>query len=584
MFKKERTLFIRCLLCLSLITTLLVPITASLAVNEEVPQKSFFTLTIVCSPEFGETDIAEVWKPELKKIGIDLNIVTVEDVDTLVMENPTKSYEEGGWDIVIKGASPELGHPGAVIPYSILDRPFVPFVKDEDFWTMVDELAAASDETTLKKVSGEALSWWIDNLPIFDFLTDKRAVIFNPNVKNTDKYGLYFDYTLPMETVIKAGMYYEGKDTYTYAETEVWYLLPFFGWYTCGPGQFQRLLWMKPEDKTLVPELAESWEISPDGTVYTFHLKKDVVWSDEEPFTSADCKFTFDLMLNPTIGSEAGIFLRRVIDSMETPDELTFVIHTKKAVPFFLEWLARSCCPCIVPKHTLENIKPEDMANSDYATGAKACPTTGWYVLDQMVVGDYIRFKRNPLLHSSFTPVKNEYFILKKVGEKTTIVSMIKTGEVSGHYAGLGMSADAPALKGDPKVIVVDFSPNNWLKTLHLNPNHPILCNKYVRRALAYSFPANDVAKKVFSGYGEPAGGAPLSPSSEYWPTGLQTYTYDISKAKQMMEKAGYHYDLLKVEIPPTPYLEYGGFLIGGIIVGTLVGFAVARQRARKTP
>ena len=72
-------------------------------------------------------------------------------------------------------------------------------------------------------------------------------------------------------------------------------------------------------------ELAESWDVSADGTVYTIHLRDGVTWHDGEPFTSADVKFTIELASNPDSGSYIGAKFAGVT-AIDTPDPLTAVV------------------------------------------------------------------------------------------------------------------------------------------------------------------------------------------------------------------------------------------------------------------
>ena len=59
---------------------------------------------------------------------------------------------------------------------------------------------------------------------------------------------------------------------------------------------FNRLVAMSAVTSEIVPDLAESWDISEDGTAYTFHLAEGARWHDGEPFSAADVNYTFDAM------------------------------------------------------------------------------------------------------------------------------------------------------------------------------------------------------------------------------------------------------------------------------------------------
>ena len=107
-----------------------------------------------------------------------------------------------------------------------------------------------------------------------------------------------------------------------------------------------------------IPGLAESWEVSPDGLILTYHLRKGVQFSDGwGEFTSADVKYTFEMQASPkSIGKTSQC---RRIASMDTPDPYTLVVHFKDPYPTF--WVDLSLgnsaiCQGIVSKNYLETV------------------------------------------------------------------------------------------------------------------------------------------------------------------------------------------------------------------------------------
>jgi peptide/nickel transport system substrate-binding protein len=121
------------------------------------------------------------------------------------------------------------------------------------------------------------------------------------------------------------------------------------------------LLMSNPYDWTqIMPDLAHSWEISPDGRKYTFYLHEGVKWHDGTPFSSADVKYTFDRIIakgkilgNETPGTFNNGMWVAIIDSIETPDASTLVINTKGSTPTLLAILS-DAYSSIIPKHISE--------------------------------------------------------------------------------------------------------------------------------------------------------------------------------------------------------------------------------------
>ena len=89
-----------------------------------------------------------------------------------------------------------------------------------------------------------------------------------------------------------------------------------------GCAVYGALTWVDTKGQ-IHPELAERWEIAPDGRTYTFYLRKNVVWHDDKPFTSADVQFTFMDVLKKV--HPRGINTFRDVTAVETPDEHTAV-------------------------------------------------------------------------------------------------------------------------------------------------------------------------------------------------------------------------------------------------------------------
>lgn len=112
-----------------------------------------------------------------------------------------------------------------------------------------------------------------------------------------------------------------------------------------APNLYSRLA-MLDADARLHPDLAERWEVSPDGRRYTFHLRQGVHWHDGRPFEAADVQWTLEGLGNSGGGGGSGQTasfaaeaLRR-IDRVETPDEHTAIVHLREPWAPFLSTIA----------------------------------------------------------------------------------------------------------------------------------------------------------------------------------------------------------------------------------------------------
>src|SRR5262245_43929281 len=98
------------------------------------------------------------------------------------------------------------------------------------------------------------------------------------------------------------------------------------------------LIGITPDGK-FIPDAAESWQISPDGLLYTFKLRKNVLFHDGSKVDAAAVKFTFERVMDPAVRSSMRSFMES-IHSAEVIDPLTVQIRLKHPYAFMLHMLA----------------------------------------------------------------------------------------------------------------------------------------------------------------------------------------------------------------------------------------------------
>lgn len=169
---------------------------------------------------------------------------------------------------------------------------------------------------------------------------------------------------------------------------------------------FDSLVEFDLENYELVPALAASWDISDDGTVYTFHLREGVTWHDGQPFTAADVVFTYEqIITNPEARAGDAAQFTFTVDgephrvTFESVDELTVRMTLPAAAPAFL--LQQRFY--IMPKHALlpfsveGGAQPADINNAWPTTVAPSTVVgTGPFRLSEYVPGQVVRLVRNP--------------------------------------------------------------------------------------------------------------------------------------------------------------------------------------------
>lgn len=157
-----------------------------------------------------------------------------------------------------------------------------------------------------------------------------------------------------------------------------------------------------------IGDLAESWEVSEDGTVFTFKLREGVTWHDGEPFTAEDVLFTYERILTPDMGARMHTNFLVIDGGQEFADgaadsvsgievlgdhEIQFTLTEPSAT--FLVDMAITNAHTILPKHGVEAIAPADFATSEYAT-RRPYPGLGPYVFDNYETDQYFELTANP--------------------------------------------------------------------------------------------------------------------------------------------------------------------------------------------
>jgi peptide/nickel transport system substrate-binding protein len=138
------------------------------------------------------------------------------------------------------------------------------------------------------------------------------------------------------------------------------------------------------EGTDVEPDLAERWEISPDGLTYTFHLREGLKFGDGTPLTSSDAKFSLERLRDKEGSVMAGMF--SVIKSIDTPDDGTVVITLNQPSAPFLASLAMFSA-AVLPEKAV-TAAGEEFGNNPVGAGA--------FMLEEWRRGEVLRLKKNP--------------------------------------------------------------------------------------------------------------------------------------------------------------------------------------------
>lgn len=289
---------------------------------------------------------------------------------------------------------------------------------------------------------------------------------------------------------------------------------------------FSRLVKLNTAGEVL-PDLAESWEVSEDGLTYTFHLHEDALWHDGEAVTSDDVVWTFDKIIEE---SAYLVSYLGSVESYEAADDYTFVIHMStpdSALLSNISFLGAS----ILPKHIYEN--EEDWLACDAATTNPI--GSGPFKLAEYTQGVSITLEANEDFYDG-APAYDK-LVYQIIPDSNTAVQAFNNGELDI----LGVTpptSQIEALESAEDTVVVS-SPNFGRYYFGFNFNSEALSDVRVREAVTLAVDRQEVVDKAFGAAGELAEGY-YTPAVE-WAYNDEAVIpdRDLEQAVALLEEAG---------------------------------------------
>lgn len=288
---------------------------------------------------------------------------------------------------------------------------------------------------------------------------------------------------------------------------------------------YNSLVWVNDAGK-VVPALAESWDVSEDGTAYTFHLRQDVTFHNGEPFSADAVAFSWERGSRPEM--QWSDRWQRA-QSVEKIDEYTVRVTTDAPDPLLLKVMAQQWA--MVPPKYIEEVGEQGFTEHPVGTGP--------FMFEEWTKGDRIVYKANPNYWEEGLP-KVETLIFRPIPESATRVAAIQTGEVD--IVTRLSAEEAQSLLGLPNVKVIRYpidrvfyiAFNNLTTGVDQPTEDPL-----VRQAMNYAVDRQAIIDALFGGYAKLATGLIASPDLGY-DEDLAPYPYDPEKARELLAEAGY--------------------------------------------
>ena len=310
---------------------------------------------------------------------------------------------------------------------------------------------------------------------------------------------------------------------------------------TSFPLIFDTLVKTAPDSRTIVPGLADTWEVSSDARVFTFHLNPNAKWHDGQPVTAEDVVFTVTWSNQNhdaahgwlpswwyVEGAEAINGTTNPLSGIKAIDDHTVEITLANPNAEFLRGITNAS-NSIVPKHLLDGVTAAEVEKIEFSTSKPIGSGPFKFVGHQ--TGQYIEFAANPDYFRG-SPKVAKVFV--KLLAPEAVLAALESGDLD--IATRIAPIEAERLSANPNLTVLSASDAGFDRLFINTDAAGVLGDKRVRQAMFYAIDRDAIVNAVLQGRGRPLFSVPGF--KEY--DDLNTYPYDPEKAKQLLAEAGF--------------------------------------------
>ena len=295
------------------------------------------------------------------------------------------------------------------------------------------------------------------------------------------------------------------------------------------------------EPSTLVPLLAEKWDVSEDGKTYTFHFRKGVKFWDGTEMKADDVVFSYEHAVDKDVASYIA-WMHDSVDSVKAVDDYTVEVKLKQADSTWLYAVATSGGGVFSKKY-YESLKDP----KTFGTSTGGIMGTGAYVFDEWKEGEKVTAHANKDYWDKDNMPKFDKVEFVEITDSTTRISAIGNNEIQASYwnqaSQLDMMKSITAQNVD-----LQFNDAGTTQCLFLNITRKGLDDVNCRKALAYVFDGKKYVEGVYGDSAEAGDSCFLPPAlrsynDEAWAAyedKADDYDYNLEKAKELMAASKY--------------------------------------------
>ncbi len=310
---------------------------------------------------------------------------------------------------------------------------------------------------------------------------------------------------------------------------------------------FEGLVLKNPNTLEVEPAVASSWEVSEDGRTYVFNLREDARWSNGDPITAEDFRWSWERALNPALGSLYNYMFFPIVNAeafatgqitdfsqvgVSVLDEYTLQVNLTDPTPYFLQLLDHySMFP--VHRATLETFGDPSNRLTRWAREGNMV-SNGPFELAEWVVNSHIRVNKSEIYWDK-DAIRLNAIVFYPTENIVTEERMFRDGQLH-RTQEVPLDKIPGYLRDEPHLIRVD----PWLGTYFymVNTTRPPFNDVRVRKALAMSIDRDLLVSTVMEGIVEPA--YALVPPATLGYNPPQLFEYDPEQAKVLLAEAGY--------------------------------------------
>ena len=274
--------------------------------------------------------------------------------------------------------------------------------------------------------------------------------------------------------------------------------------------------------------LAESWDISEDGKIYTFHIRDGVKFSDGEVCDANAIKANFDAIIENK-DRHTWLEMMNLLVGVSAPDDKTFVIELSEPYYPLLTELGVT--------RPFAMISPKAMKDGSTKDGVNAYIGTGPYVLTDFVTDEYAVFEANENYWGEQPKIKK--ITVKVIPDNQTRILALEKGEIDMIFGKNMIDADAINQYTGNDKFTVSLSDPTSTRQIVLNTTKEVLADKEVRQALQHATNKQAISDGIFYGLEQPADTL-FAKTVPYCDIDLEPYAYDVEQAQSMLDEAGW--------------------------------------------